>query len=50
MKIQKYISILAILSLVAMSSCKDDDNPSLRQLAFELLSGDWTIGTQGSIL
>ncbi|OEK05966.1 hypothetical protein [Roseivirga misakiensis] len=50
MKIQKYISVLAILSLFAVWSCKDDDNPTLRDLAFELLSGQWTLGTEGSIV
>ncbi len=50
MRFRKYISILFIFTVVALPSCKDDDNPTLRDLAFRLLAGGWSIGTQGSIV
>ncbi len=44
-------SILAVIALTQLTSCKPDDTPSqtLQDLAFEKLAGAWTLGTAGSI-
>ncbi len=45
------IYVVLVLSLVlGLSSCNPDDGPSLQDEAFELLEGEWTFGTTGSIL
>ena len=45
-------SVLAIVALIKFSSCSPDDptSPTLQQLAFEKLAGDWILGTVGSIV
>lgn len=50
MKFRIYISILFLFMVVALPSCKDDDSPTLRDIAFQLLAGNWSVGTQGSIV
>lgn len=43
----KYL-LFAVL-LIASASCKSDDGPSEKDLAFQLLAGDWSLGTGGYI-
>lgn len=48
---QKYTFIL-LTCLCLLFSCGDDDpsGPTEQELAFERLAGDWTFGTNGSIV
>lgn len=50
MNIKNYISILLIFIVVVLSSCNNDDGPTEVQQAFEMLAGDWSLGTQGGIV
>ncbi len=49
--IYKLLSALVVLAFVLSMSCRGDDPKaiSLNEIAFEKLSGDWTLGTTGSI-
>lgn len=52
MKIIKYTHILfTLLLFVSLASCGSDDTsgPSLQDLTFEKLAGNWTLSTNGSI-
>ena len=51
MKISK-VYTLVVLMLVMVSSCGKDDpsTPDERDLAFEKLSGSWTLGSTGEVI
>lgn len=49
MKFIRHILIFMLISISVFSSCQNEENPSLSELAFEKLSGTWGFGTEGSI-
>lgn len=51
-KATHYITYTFILLACLWMSCGDDEpsGPTEQELAFEMLAGDWTFGTNGSIL
>lgn len=50
MKKTKYIYIVVFIGLLGFCACGGNDDPTAQELAFEKLSGSWSLSNGGSVV